>query len=83
MSERERDRDRKRLDKLIDAWERELELEPSAEVLALASKSVVSLLERRSKLLGLDVASGSEARQDGIEKPLDRIMRVVPGKGGA
>lgn len=47
------------------------------------AKSLTGMLERRSKLLGLDAQPGTEsAPQPATEQPLDRIMRVVPGKAG-
>ena len=43
---------------------------------------IVPLLERRSKLLGLDAAPDSKAPEHGAEGPVARILAAVPGKAG-
>ena len=89
MSDFERQRDKGRLDRLLDAWDAVLKAESeggetvSVETLTLASRSVPALLERRSKLLGLDVEAGAGAKQGAGDRPLDRIMAVVPKAGGS
>jgi len=78
MSDRERERDRRRLDKLLDAWDRELDADPSLEALCLASKALVPLLERRSRLLGLDVVPDGKAQENASSPVVARILAAVP-----
>lgn len=78
MSDIERQRDKARIDRLLDAWERELDGDPGIEALVLASRSVVPLLERRSKLLGLDATSESKDAPQPGQTPVQRILAAVP-----
>ena len=78
MSDRERERDRKRLDRLLDAWDRELGEVPGLETLVLASKALVPLLERRSRLLGLDVVPDGKAQENASSPVVARILAAVP-----
>lgn len=84
MSDTERQRDKARLDRLLDAWDAVIREEsqdgaaPSVETLTLASRSLPALLERRSKLLGLDAEAGTGAQQSGTESPVARILAAVP-----
>ncbi len=78
MSDRERERDRKRLDRLLDAWDRELGEVPGLETLVLASKALVPLLERRSRLLGLDAVPDGKAQENASSPVVARILAAVP-----
>lgn len=83
----ERERDKARIDRLLDAWDAVIREEssdgaaPSVETLTLASRSLPPLLERRSKLLGLDAVPGEQPAPG--EKPMDRILKAVPGQRGS
>ncbi len=76
MSDRERERDKRRLDKLLDAWDRELDNEPGVDVLTLASKALPALLERRAALLGLDAQPGTETKPEGKESAVVQAIRA-------
>ncbi len=77
-ADRERERDKRRLDKLLDAWDRELDNEPGLDVLTLASKALPALLERRAMLLGLDATTGSETKPAGQESA---VVAAIRGEG--
>ena len=85
MSDPERQRDKARIDRLLDAIETELgiatnsapEDRAGADVLIAGSKAVALLLERRSKLLGLDATTG-EKQDDKQPGAVSRILSAVP-----
>lgn len=79
----DREKDKARLDRLLDAWDRELQADPDIETLVLASRSLPALLERRSKLLGLDATPDDKDRSSAAESPVKRILAAVPKGGGA
>ena len=84
VSDLERQKDKGRIDRLLDAIEAELGLGPGAseddrvgaDVLIAGSKAVALLLERRSKLLGLDAPAGTEPAQG--PSAVARILSAVP-----
>lgn len=84
----ERERDAARIDRLIAALEHEMgtgetdgDSSAGMDILVAGARAMVPLLERRSKLLGLDAVAGEQ--QPATDRPLDRILRAVPGaKGG-
>lgn len=82
----ERERDKGRIDRLLDAWDAVIREEsadgaaPSVETLTLASRSLPALLERRSKLLGLDAVAGEQP--PATDSPIKRILAAVPKAGG-
>lgn len=45
------------------------------------AKALAILLERRSKLLGLDAEPGQGSQRSAPESPVKRIMAVVPKQG--
>ena len=91
----EKARDCGRLDRAIDECMKLIEAQVEegqdatyADAMRLqAADRLVKLLERRSKLLGLDAEPGQSSQQGGAETPVDRIKRmgalaVVPKQGG-
>jgi hypothetical protein len=63
VSEMERQRDKGRIDKAIAQLEEEMAA-GGMEAVALGSRALVLLLERRSKLLGLDATTATKATEN-------------------
>lgn len=87
MSQRDADlraieRGIKALDAVLGAELPEPEDQPAFSLVAKcqcdAARAMTGLLERRSKLLGLDARPGDEQATD-AETPMDRVLRVARG----
>ncbi len=76
MSDTERQRDKARIDKAIGLLEEEMAA-GGMETVALGAKALVLLLERRSKLLGLDSQPGA-GEADKQPSAVARILAAVP-----
>ena len=70
-------RDKQRIDDAIERLE-EVMGTGDPQAIILGAKALVPLLERRSKLLGLDAPPSSGTQQSAPSEPMARILAAVP-----
>ena len=80
MSDVERRRDRDRIDKAIALLEEEMAA-GGMETVAVGARALVLLLERRSKLLGLDATPDSKAPGAASQDPDGPIVKAIRSEG--
>ena len=77
-TDRERERDLSTLDRVIARMERQADEYDSPQITALFAKELPRLLERRARLLGLDVAKPDESgTQGGSIAAVSRRLEAV------
>ena len=76
--EREREKDLMALDKMIARMDRQADEFDSPQITALFAKELPKLLERRARLLGLDVTGEPVGGVAGTLAELERKLALVP-----